>query len=129
LSGNVRSDPSDDFRASVLYEFVSDRRLGFAEAVAQESFTGGLFLPHRHPDVVGVKLITGVAEVHRFAGRIAAESVVRLLNSAKSHLRQQCFDCLELHCYPALSAVRAPSCVRFGRDRIATDVHCLQYQP
>ena len=35
---------------------------GFAEAVTQKSFAAGLLLPHWHADVVGAKLIAGVAE-------------------------------------------------------------------
>jgi hypothetical protein len=91
----------------MLQEFASDPSLGFAEAVAQESFAGGLLLPHRHTDVAGLKLIACVAEVNGVAGRIAAESVVRLLNSAKGHFRQQRLDRLELHRCPALRAGRA----------------------
>jgi hypothetical protein len=67
----------------MLQELASDPSLGFAEAVTQKSFAAGLLLPHWHADVVGAKLIAGVAEVHRVAGRIRAESVVRQLNSSK----------------------------------------------
>jgi hypothetical protein len=36
---------------------------------------------------------------------------------------------LELHRCPAFGAGRARWCARFGRDRIATVVHRLHYQP
>ena len=119
----MRSDPRDDLRAFMLQEFAAYPRLGLAEAVAQESFAGRLLLPHRHPDVVGFKLIAGVAEVDGVAGRIAAESVVRLLNSAKGYFRQQRFYCLELHRCPAFGTGPARARVGFGTGRVATVVH------
>jgi hypothetical protein len=123
LSGDVLADPRDHIRLPVLEEFASDTRLGFTEAVTQKSFAAGLLLPHWHADVAGAKPIVGVAEVHRFAGRIGAESVVRQPNSSKGDRRQQRFDCLELNRCSAIRAGRAGPGSWFRAGRIATVVH------
>ena len=91
----------------MLQELSPNARLGLAEAVTQEPSAAGLLLPDGHADVVGPKLIAGVAEVHRLAGRIRAESIMRQLNSSKGDLCQQRFDRLELNRCSAFSAGRA----------------------
>jgi hypothetical protein len=123
LRSDLLPDSGDDVRASVLLELASDAGFGFAEAVTQESSAAELLLPDRDTDVAGSKLVARVAEVHRGADRIGAESVVRQLNSPKGHFRQQRFDRLQLNRSSAFTAGRAGSSTGFGAGRIATVVH------
>ena len=52
-------------------------------ASPEEPAAAGLLLPDGHADVAGPELIAGVAEVHRPAGRIGAETIVRQLKPSK----------------------------------------------
>jgi hypothetical protein len=97
LRGDVLVDPGNDLRAPVRHELAPDTGLGLAEAVTEGSCAAGLLLPHRHTDIVSTKPIAAVADVHRRAGRIRAEPVVRQPNSSKRDHRQQRLDGLELN--------------------------------
>ena len=81
----------------MLHELSPNAGLGLTEAVTEEPPAARLLLPDGHADVAGPKLIAGVAEVHRLAGRIGAETIVRQLKSSKSHFREQRFHRLELN--------------------------------
>ena len=97
VGGDVLADPRDHVRPPMLQGFASDARLGFTKAVTENSFPAGTLRRHWYPDVVGAKLIAGIAEVHRVATRVGAKTVVRHLNASKSNLRLQRFDGPELN--------------------------------
>jgi hypothetical protein len=113
----------------MLQELPPNARLCLTEAVTQEPSVAGLFLPDGHADVTGPKLIAGVAEVHRIAGRIRAKTIMRHLKSSKSHLGEQRFHRLELNRCSALSARRAGTGAGLSDGRIATVVHHQEYEP
>jgi hypothetical protein len=97
LGRDVGPNPVDDAAATVVHQFGAHISLVLAKAVAQEPLAGGFFVPHGHSEIVRLEAITSVAEVHGRTRWIAAESIMGLLDSPESYLREQCLDRLQLN--------------------------------
>jgi hypothetical protein len=111
----VRADSVDDVAVTVLHQLGADISLVLAEAVAQETFARWLLVPDGHPEILRLEAIASVAEVHRRADRIAAESITGLLDSSEGHLREQCLDGLQLNRGTPPATVGTVSCAGFER--------------